>query len=29
VIAGQIVANTARVLHGQAPVNAVDRARGY
>jgi glyoxylate/hydroxypyruvate reductase A len=29
VIAGQIVANTARVLDGQVPVNAVDRARGY
>lgn len=29
VIAGQIVASTARVLAGQAPLHAVDRARGY
>lgn len=29
VIAGQIVENTARALVGQAPLNAVDRQRGY
>ena len=29
VIAGQIVADTARVLAGQAPLHAVDRLRGY